>query len=196
MTDLESKTIHCRRKFSIKKLAGEKITDTPKECFTGKADSEGYCSGSKIGESCSNNGDADCDVDLYCGEKKLCENAKLEGEFCSRKHKCASYLICAWGDGVEWKCRPYGCHVVGDSVGIGEEDDICEEHHIDKDYICDKGPLLISSNLKEKPGLNCVYSHGEDDHSKCNYHFQGYAICRKGAGDQLVEWKKVFLDIE
>eukprot|EP00829_Urostomides_striatus_P001967 TRINITY_DN1212_c0_g1_i3.p1 TRINITY_DN1212_c0_g1~~TRINITY_DN1212_c0_g1_i3.p1 ORF type:complete len:755 (+),score=195.01 TRINITY_DN1212_c0_g1_i3:48-2267(+) len=191
MNDLESKTIHCRKKLNIRKLAGEKFEDSPTECFTAKADENGYCVGRKYGETCATNGDADCDVDLYCGERKYCERAKLEGEFCNRREKCASYLLCAFEDGVDSKCRPYAYHKNGDSVGPGEEEEICEERYYNKDFVCEHGPFLVSPNLKDKPGEKCVYSHGEDDKSRCFYHFQGYAICRKGSGDQLAEWKLV-----
>lgn len=193
MNDLENKTIKCHKGYPRKRLAGEKVVESPKECFSGNEDEHGYCKGAAVGESCSNNGDADCDVDLFCGQDhRTCEHAKLEGEWCTRKHKCASYLICAWEDGMESKCRPYGFHVTGDSVGPGEEDDICEERYLNKDFICQSGPILIGHNLKDKPGDKCGYSHGEDDHAKCFYHSEGKAICRKGAGDLKAEWKTVY----
>lgn len=191
MNDLDNKTIKCHKGFPRRRLAGEKVVESPKECFSGVDDEKGYCVGAKVGESCSNNGDADCDVDLFCGEKRVCEHAKLEGEWCNRKNKCASYLLCAWEDGVESKCRPYGFHVAGDSVGIGEEEDICDTHYLNSLYNCEHGPSLMGPNIKDRPGDKCGYSHGEDDHSRCYYHYDGKAMCRRGPQDLMPQWRTV-----
>jgi hypothetical protein len=195
MNDLENATIHCHKEYPRKRLPGEKYVETPRECFSGEENEKGYCKGVAVGLSCSNNGDADCDVDLFCSSaSKTCEKAKVEGDYCNRKTRCASFLICAWEDGVEAKCRPYGYLMTGAQAGAGDDSDLCDEHYlanVNDNFICQKGPLLIGTNIKEAPGEKCGYSHGEDDHSKCYYHAEGKAMCRRGAGDLMYEWKIV-----
>ena len=193
MNDLENKTIHCHRRFTRKRLAGEKYRDSPKECISEKHDEQGYCRGSKYGETCSDHGDADCDVDLYCSDRKVCEPVKQDGEYCNTKEKCASYLVCAWEDGIEHKCRPYGYHPDGASLGPGDEDDICRSHYLNPNYICERGPSLTHSNLKDRPGEKCIYTHGDNDVSRCYYHKEGYAICRRGSAEMQSEWNTVLV---
>ncbi len=191
MNDLENSTIHCHNRFVRKRLAGERYFESPKECFTGKADEEGYCRGATYGETCSNNGDADCDVDMYCSDKKVCEHARLEGEPCDTREKCASYLICAWEDGINYKCRPYGYHQDGQALGPGDDDEICRSKYLNKEYMCEQGPRLTHSNIRDTPGEKCVYTHGDQHFARCWYHPDGKPICRKGAGDMQSEWQTV-----
>ncbi len=191
MNDLENSTIHCHNRFARRRLAGEMYRDSPKECFTGKADEEGYCRGAGYGESCSNNGDADCDVDMYCSDRKVCEHARLEGESCNDLVKCASYLTCAWENGVDYKCRPYGFHPDGESLGPGDEDEICHSKYLNHEYKCEQGPRLTHSNERDLPGEKCVYSHGDNYVAHCWYHSEGKAMCRRGAGDMQTEWHMV-----
>lgn len=192
MNDAENKTIHCHKRIARKRLAGEKYHESPKECFTEKADEKGYCRGAEYGQSCSNNGDADCDVDLYCSERKVCEHAKLEGENCHPDWKCASYLMCTYEDGVIMKCRPYGTYSDGTTTGPGDEDDVCHSRYINNDYKCEKGPALTHPNLRDTPGEKCIYTHGDNDVAKCFYHNEGKAICRRGAADIRSDWDTVF----
>jgi len=192
MNDLENATIKCHNRFVRKRLSGEKFRESPKECFTGKADEKGYCSGAKFGESCSNNGDADCDVDLYCSERKVCEHAGQEGEYCNRVAKCESYLTCAWEDGIIHKCRPYGFYENGKEMGPGDDSDICYSHFLNDNFLCEAGPKLAHPNIRDRPGEKCTYSHGQNGISRCYYHAEGYAICAKGAGEMEHEWKAVF----
>lgn len=191
MNDLENTTIRCHNRFMRKRLAGEKYHDSPKECFSEHYDTEGYCRGAVYGQSCSNNGDADCDVDLYCSERKVCEHAKLEGEHCNAVDKCASYLLCSWEDGYDYKCRPYGYHSNGDTLGPGDEDDICRSRYLNDEAVCEKGPRLTHSNIRDMPGEKCTYTHGPNDLARCFYHHEGKAICRKGAGDMEKDWNTV-----
>jgi len=193
MNDLQNKTINCRPRFIRKRLAGEKIRESPKECFNNIVDEKNFCRGAKHGESCTNNGDADCDVDLYCSERRVCEYAKLEGDYCNRKDKCASYLLCAWEDGLDSRCRAYGYHPFGTQLGPGEEDDICSTHYINVDFKCDHGPRIAHNNIRETPGEKCVYTHGDNDISRCYYHQDGKALCRRGPGDLMDEWNTVSL---
>ena len=191
MNDDQNATIHCHDRFIRKRLAGEKFRDSPKECFTGNADSDGYCRGAAYGQTCSNNGDADCDVDMYCSDRKVCEHARIEGESCDTKTRCASYLLCAWEDGISYKCRPYGFHQDGANLGPGDEDDVCHSRYLSEDYICKNGPVLTHSNLRDHPGDKCTYSHGENDFARCLYHNEGKAICKRGAGEMYGEWLSV-----
>lgn len=108
MNDKENTTIKCSKAMPRAKLAGEKWVDTPDECFTKKHDDEGYCRGMEYGQSCSNNGDADCDVDLFCSSRKVCEHAGDVGHSCYYNEKCQSHLTCSWNDGVNFVCQQYG----------------------------------------------------------------------------------------
>ncbi len=162
MNDLENTTIKCHNRFPSKKLAGQMFDQSPTECFTGIADDDHYCRGHKHGETCSNNGDADCDVDLYCSERKVCENAKLEGEHCNTIDKCASYLLCAWDENYDYTCRPYGYKANGETMGPGDEDDICRSHYLNDEAVCEPGPKLTHSNIRDAPGDQCTYTHGEN----------------------------------
>jgi co-chaperonin GroES (HSP10) len=45
MNDKVNNTVYCHDKINYKKLAGQKFVYTPKECFTERADIEGYCRG-------------------------------------------------------------------------------------------------------------------------------------------------------
>jgi len=179
-----------------KRLAGEKYRESVKECFSGQADEEGYCTGVEYGHSCSNNGDADCGVDLYCSDKGVCEHARIEGEHCSEKIKCASYLTCAWEDGVNYKCRPYGFHQDGKLLGPGDEEDLCRSKYMNSEYTCERAPSLTHSNLQDYPGSKCIYSHGEEHLSHCWYHQDGKAICRRGNYDLRDEWSLVLSYLE
>jgi len=191
MNDNENTTIHCHNAFVRRRLAGEKFIESPRECYTGKADDDGYCRGAGYGQSCANSGDADCDVDLYCSEKQVCEYARLNGEYCNEKLKCASYLTCAWEDGVNYKCRPYGFHQDGKQLGPGDEEDLCRSRHMNDEYICEKAPWLTHSNVVDYPGHKCVYTHGSDGVAQCYYHHEGKAICRRGNHDMRDEWQIV-----
>ena len=190
MNDKVNTTIYCHRKLEFKKLAGQKYVYTPKECFTAKADAEGYCRGNKEGESCSNHGDADCDVDLYCGaERKTCTKAVANGEFCGPTARCASHLLCVEENGPT-VCRGHGIYPNGKILGGNDEDDICQSNYIDSEYRCADGPLLVGSNLKESEGESCQYSRGDPEESYCWFHSGGKAICKKGARDLITEWRK------
>lgn len=191
MNDLENSTIHCHTRFQRKRLAGEKIFESPNECFTKQANPAGYCTGAKWGESCSNNGDADCDVDLYCSDKKVCEHAHVEGDYCNDKIKCTSYLLCAWEDGVDYKCRPYGYRANGETLGPGDEDDICRSRYLNDRFVCDKAPKITHSNVRDWPGEKCYYTHGENSVAECGFHSEGKALCKRGAGDMETEWLTV-----
>jgi len=191
LNDNENTTVHCHNRFPHKRLAGEKFRESSKECFTGQADEKGYCRGFGYGQSCSNNGDADCDVDMYCSEHKVCEHAKLEGEYCNSQLKCASYLICAWEDGVDSRCRPYGHYDSVKQLGPGDEGDICISHYMNDDFKCEVGPKLTHTNVKDIQGERCIYDHGEEHHAHCWYHNEGKAICRRGPGDLMEEWNRV-----
>lgn len=191
MNDKENNTIYCHDKLKYFKLPGQKYIYTPKECFNGKADESGYCRGFEEKHSCSNNGDADCDVDLYCDPiAKSCQRVALEDEFCSMETKCASYLLCAWESGDASKCRGYGIYANGKSLGAGDEDDICQSNYIDNEFTCNDGPKLIGSNLRESEGAQCKYDRGHDEQANCWYHAEGYALCKKGARDLMSEWHK------
>eukprot|EP00826_Nyctotherus_ovalis_P050888 TRINITY_DN629_c0_g1_i5.p1 TRINITY_DN629_c0_g1~~TRINITY_DN629_c0_g1_i5.p1 ORF type:complete len:289 (-),score=63.93 TRINITY_DN629_c0_g1_i5:132-998(-) len=193
MNDKENSTIRCHRKIQAGKLAGQKYKYSPLECFTSLGDGEGYCRGNPEGGSCSNNGEADCDVDLYCDPtRKVCLGAVQVGDYCNEHLKCASYLLCAWENGTisDYKCRNYGLYPNGHSLGPGDEDDICQSNYIDDDYYCQEGPKLVSSHLKDTEGESCEYSRGASDESHCWFHGEGKAICKKGALDLMTEWKK------
>ncbi len=188
---MENTTIHCHNRFPHRRLAGEKYRESPKECFTGIADEKGYCRGAKYGESCSNNGVADCDVDMFCSEKKVCEHARLEGEYCNLREKCASYLICAWEDGVDHRCRPYGFHTNDQQLGPGDENEICRSHFLNDKFVCEAGPKLTHNNIRDQPGDKCTYTHGENSVAHCWYHSEGKAVCQRGAGELMDEWDMV-----
>lgn len=191
MNDKENHTIYCHTKLNYHKLPGQKFVYTPKECFNGNANNLGYCRGLERGASCSNNGDADCDVDLYCDPiRKSCQPAARSGEHCDDTTKCASYLLCAWEDGTHFLCRNYGLYPNGKSLGAGDEDDICQSNYIDNDFTCDDGPILLGTNLKDIEGAQCKYSRGDEEEATCWYHADGHAICKKGAKDLIPEWKK------
>jgi hypothetical protein len=191
MNDKVNSTIYCHDKLKFKKLAGQKYEYTPKECFTEKFDSEGYCRGNKDGASCSNNGEADCDVDLYCSpERKVCLTAGRVGDHCGISVKCASHLICAYEYGGNSICREYGYYPNGHIIGVEDEDDICQSNYIDDEFTCQDGPLLIGKNLRDSEGESCQYTHGHPEESHCWYHSEGKAICKKGAKDLIPEWKK------
>jgi len=190
MNDRVNATIYCHKKLEYKKLAGQKYVYSPRECFISKADPEGYCRGNLEGESCSNHGDADCDVDLYCGdETKTCKKAAVNGEFCGKYTKCASHLLCVEEDGSN-VCRWHGIYPNGKSLGPYDESKVCQSNYIDE-YTCTHGPLLIGSNLRNSEGERCVYSRGDPEESYCWYHSEGKAICKRGAGDLITEWRKV-----
>jgi len=193
MNDVDNKTVRCHTRFIRKRLAGEKFRDSPKDCFTQTADEKHYCRGAVYGHSCSNNGDADCDVDMYCSERKVCEHAKLEGEYCNSHERCASYLICAWEDGVDSRCRPYGFYPNDKQLGPGDEDEICQSRFLNDDFKCEHAPSLEHSNLRDKPGDKCVYTHGPLNMARCYYQKEGKAICRKGAAQQQPDWEIVCL---
>jgi len=190
MNDKVNDTIKCHKKLEFKKLAGQKFLYTPKECFTSKADDEGYCRGNKEGEGCGNHGDADCDVDLYCSdERRTCTRAGLNGEHCSIKAKCASYLLCAWEDGQTHICRGHGIYPNGQILGPYDEDDICQSNYINEELSCTDGPVLIGPNLRDTEGETCQYTRGGPEESHCWFHSEGKAICRKGAKDLITEWR-------
>jgi hypothetical protein len=191
MNDMENSTIRCHNRFMRRRLAGEKVHESPKECFTGKDDEKGYCVGAKYGESCSNNGDADCDVGMFCSDRKVCEHAGQDGDYCNRIAKCDSYLTCGWEDGVAHKCRPYGFYENGIQLGPGDDNDICYSRFLNEQFICEKGPKLAHSNLRDTPGEKCTYSHGPTGLSRCQYHYDGKAICSRGSGEMESEWKAV-----
>ncbi len=193
MNDLENKTIRCHNRFPQKRLAGEMYDMSPTECFSNRADGEKFCRGAVYGESCANNGDADCDVDLYCSERRVCEHAKLEGENCSSHVKCASYLMCAWDWNSDYKCRPYGYHTNGESLGPGDEDDACRSHYLNDELVCEHGPRLVHSNVRGSPGDKCTYTFGENDRAQCYYHQEGKAVCRRGPGDMEAQWLAVWI---
>eukprot|EP00826_Nyctotherus_ovalis_P050885 TRINITY_DN629_c0_g1_i2.p3 TRINITY_DN629_c0_g1~~TRINITY_DN629_c0_g1_i2.p3 ORF type:complete len:137 (-),score=23.08 TRINITY_DN629_c0_g1_i2:657-1067(-) len=116
MNDKENSTIRCHRKIQAGKLAGQKYKYSPLECFTSLGDGEGYCRGNPEGGSCSNNGEADCDVDLYCDPtRKVCLRAVQVGDHCNKDLKCASYLLCGWENGAisDYKCCNYGLYPSG-----------------------------------------------------------------------------------
>lgn len=190
MNDHENTTIHCHERFKFRRLPGQKHVYTPKECFNDLADEEGYCRGKPVGSSCSNNGHADCDVDLYCEEpRKVCVPVGKVGDACTAERKCASYLLCAWEDGLDFRCRNYGTYPNGKTLGPGDEDDICQSNYIDQNYLCSEGPRLTSPHLREAPGESCHYTVGSEDRSHCWYQSGGKAICKRGAGDLMNEWK-------
>ena len=188
MNDVQNTTIFCHNRFVRKRLAGEKFRESPKECFTNKADDDKYCRGAGYGETCSNNGDADCDVDLYCSDRKVCEHAAQEAEHCAYNIPCASHLLCAWEDGIAFKCRPYGFHTDGEDIGPGEEDDICHSRYRNAHYKCEQGPKLTHSNLRDYPGEKCIYTHGDNGQANCWYQHEGKAICRRGVAELRAEW--------
>jgi len=191
MNDKVNSTIFCHRKMESKKLAGQKYVYSPKECFTSKADPEGYCRGNLEGEPCSNNGDAECDVDLYCrSETKRCTKAAVNGEFCNRDTKCASYLLCIWEYEANRVCREYGIYPNGKLLGPYDEDNICQSNYVTHELFCADGPLLIGSNLRKSEGEECIYTRGDPDQSYCWYHSEGKAICKRGARDLIKEWRK------
>ena len=166
MNDLENTTIRCHQRFHYKKLPGQKYFTSPSECFNSMADTEGYCRGKTFGQSCANNGDADCDVDLHCDERKSCVHVGINGDHCDDHHKCASNLLCAWEDGVNFVCRHYGIYPNGKSLGPGDEDDICQSNYIDEEYYCRAAPRLTSPRFRDSAGEKCEYTAGRHDHSQ------------------------------
>jgi hypothetical protein len=80
---------------------------------------------------------------------------------------------------------------VGILLGPGEEDDACRSNYINSSYYCDQAPKLIGSNIKETAGEKCGYTFGEADYSKCYYHADGKALCKKGTGDLTKDWDLV-----
>lgn len=189
MNDLENMTIYCHDKFEYTKLPGQKFEFSPKECLNFRHDEEGYCRGRPYGSSCRDNGDLDCDVDLFCDSDHRCAHAKAVGEFCENDEKCASYLLCVWEEDNHYRCRNYGLYPNGKDLGPSDEDDICQSNYIDHNFICQDGPRLIGSNLRENPNEICNYDRGSYEKSHCWYHAEGKAICKRGAGDLMNEWR-------
>lgn len=192
LSDTSNQIYRCHSKLAIKKLAGDKFRDSPRECFTGKVNDEGYCIGAAFGESCANNGDADCDVGLFCNEKYICEHALKEGDNCSRLRKCESYLTCQVDiNGVEQKCKKYGSMINGEEVAPSNDPDICRSNWFSETYICQDGPKLKHSNIRENPGETCEYDIDYPTKSVCYYHSEGKALCSKGAGQMNDVFTKI-----
>lgn len=185
-------TVTCRYKPSVKKIAGEKYLFTPLECLNRMNDHRGYCRGKLKGGSCSNYGDAECDVDLYCSsETKTCQAAAQDGEDCSEA-KCASNLLCVRDSKspFERRCRGYGVFVNGHVLTADTVRGVCRSNYKDERDYCQAGPVLAGSNLKEREGMPCYYNGSRPGESQCWFHARGKAICKKGAGDLMDEWKK------
>lgn len=192
MNDQVNTTIYCHRPFQYKKLAGQKYLYSPRECFNDLADYEGYCRGKTVGSSCSNNGHADCDVDSYCeATRKICVPAGRVGDSCTSDMRCASHLLCAFENGVEYKCRNYGTYPNGKILGPGDEDSICQSNYKNYLYYCSEGPRLTSPHLRDNENEQCHYTAGDSQLSQCWYHAEGKAICRTGVGDLMKEWNTI-----
>eukprot|EP00826_Nyctotherus_ovalis_P004568 TRINITY_DN1099_c0_g1_i9.p1 TRINITY_DN1099_c0_g1~~TRINITY_DN1099_c0_g1_i9.p1 ORF type:complete len:269 (+),score=37.15 TRINITY_DN1099_c0_g1_i9:481-1287(+) len=185
-------TTYCKYKPMVKRLAGEKYVYTSMECLNRIADDKQYCRGKLEGASCSNYGDAECDVDLYCdSEAKICRPVAREDEDCNEA-KCASNLVCARSNlrPFERYCKSYGIFFNGHILASDTPSGVCRSNYKDERDYCQTGPVLVGSNLKENEGMPCEYNGGQPGKSQCWFHARGKAICRRGAGDLMDDWKK------
>lgn len=174
----------CRENPEFYKHPGQRVKD-PKLCL-GKDVVDGFCRGKRKDDPCETH--FECDVGLYCGNEMKCTEGIEETGHCDVDyHLCQSYLYC-----LEGTCVRYGSVLNGHNPGRGGED-LCETRYVNSRGQCDYGPKLKGQIFVDHRDSICAYTNDEEHPAVCGYHKDGKAICRPGAGDELMEkeWKDV-----
>eukprot|EP01015_Nassula_variabilis_P019240 TRINITY_DN3225_c0_g1_i2.p1 TRINITY_DN3225_c0_g1~~TRINITY_DN3225_c0_g1_i2.p1 ORF type:complete len:292 (+),score=27.05 TRINITY_DN3225_c0_g1_i2:3-878(+) len=154
---------------------GEKCSQNS-DCFSKRCEN-GVCVGTQAGENCTMH--RDCDVNLYCTDKLICEKQKEYNEPCKSDYDCVNNCACNLG-----RCAYY--YQFEDDIPA-DNPKTCASGYV-KDKKCKKGRI---SQYKGRPCDNdqdCALVDGDGntiDYSECScgYNGGGFTYCQLAEGD-------------
>ena len=147
----------------------------------------GFCRGKYLGEEC--NSTIECDVDLRCGIKGICEWAGDEGNYCDKIFLCKSYLT----------CEDNGCVKYGSIPNTYKPSKLdynkCEHHFIEKGK-CDYSITYTGTDIYVDKNTKCTYNNTVQTNSQCSFHKDGKAICVPGAEVNKTAWNDLLIYLD